>query len=175
MSTGRIGSSAKRLYDMSILKIRYYPDPILKKKAEKVSCVTDAERAELCDMAETMYLSQGIGLAANQVGIDKQLVVVDVGDGLIKLVNPSISMRHGCDRMEEGCLSVPGAQVKVKRSRKVVVRCLNEEGKPLSLEASGLLARAIQHEADHLVGKTILDHLNPIQRLFLKNRLTKDD
>jgi len=158
---------------MAILKIRCFPDPILKKKTQRVSRVTAAERADLCDMAETMYLSQGIGLAANQVGIDKQLVVVDVGDGLMKLVNPILGKCRGRERMEEGCLSVPGALVKIGRFRTVAVACLNEEGEPVTFEASGLLARAIQHETDHLLGKTILDHLNPIRRMLVKKRLTK--
>ena len=95
--------------------IRKFPDPILRKKTKKVSKVTACERDILAEMAKVMYLSQGVGLAANQVGIDRSMAVIDVGSGLMKFVNPDIVKRRGIDMLEEGCLSVPEVCVKVKR------------------------------------------------------------
>jgi peptide deformylase len=158
---------------MSILKILTYPDPLLKKKAKKVARVTAEEKKILTDMAETMYLSQGVGLAATQVGIEKQLIVIDIGEGLVKLVNPVIVKKRGRDCMEEGCLSVPGIQVKVRRAEEISVRSLDEEGGLSAFEAGGLFARAIQHEMDHLSGRLIVDFLNPIKRLFVKRKSKK--
>jgi peptide deformylase len=150
------------------LKVLTFPESILRKKAQKVSKVTDAERATLDDMAKTMYLSQGVGLAAVQVGIDRQLAVIDTGSGLIKMINPSIVKKDGLESQEEGCLSCPGACVKVRRAKKVVVSYLNESGEVAEIRADGLLARALQHEIDHLGGKLIIDHLNPIKKMLLK-------
>ena len=152
------------------LKIRKLPDTILRKKAAKVIRVGDAERQALSSMARAMYLNQGVGLAALQVGIDKQLAVVDVGEGLIKLINPVIVKRGGSESREEGCLSVPGECVKVKRSKKITVNFLKEDGDAAQLKAEGLLARAIQHEIDHLLGRLIIDYLNPVKRLLLKSK-----
>jgi len=140
----------------------------LRKKASSVIRVTDEERRILCDMADSMYLNNGVGLAAVQVGIDKQLAVIDIGKGLVKLINPSITKKMGTETQEEGCLSVPDAVVKVKRAKKVTVSFLDENGEVRQITAEGLFARAIQHEVDHLSGKLIVDYLNPIKRLFLK-------
>jgi len=153
---------------MDKLKIRTYPDSILRKKAAKILKVGDEERAILTDMAATMYLNSGVGLAAVQVGIDRQLIVIDVVSGLIKMVNPEIVKRCGSQNDEEGCLSVPGISVTIKRAHKITVRFLNDGGEALQIEAEGLLSRAIQHEIDHLCGIIILDYLNPIKKLFLK-------
>ena len=103
---------------MQELVIKKFPDPFLRKKASKVLKVTSCERDILAEMAKLMYLSQGVGLAAIQVGIDKQLAVIDVGSGLIKLINPVIVKRDGIEMLEEGCLSVPGINVKIKRARR---------------------------------------------------------
>ena len=153
---------------MAELKVVTFPKTILRKKAEKVPKVSDAERAILDGMAKAMYLSQGVGLAAVQVGIDKQLAVVDTGEGLVKMVNPVIVKRDGREVQEEGCLSVPGACVKVKRAKRIVVSYLNEDGEINELKAEGLLARAIQHEIDHLQGTLIIDYLNPLQKILYK-------
>jgi len=152
---------------MPDLEIKKYPESVLKSKARKVGKVTDAERNILKDMAKAMYLNSGVGLAAPQVGIDRQFVVIDVGNGLVNLINPLIVKKRGCDCMEEGCLSVPGVSVKIKRAKEISVRSLNENGDDVSFEASGLFARAIQHEIDHLNGKLIIDYLNPLKRLLL--------
>ena len=150
---------------MPVLEIKHFPDPALRKKAHDVKSVGREEKKVLADMAETMYLKGGVGLAAVQVGIHKKMIVVDAGDGLIKLVNPSIIKREGSETQEEGCLSVPDKCVNIKRSKKVVVDYLNEDGQAIRLSADGLLARVIQHEIDHLTGKLIVDYLSPFKRI----------
>lgn len=158
---------------MPDLKIRKFPEAILRRKAARVEKVTIAERSMLTDMASAMYLSQGVGLAAVQVGIDKQLAVIDVGEGLIKLVNPVILKREGLETQEEGCLSCPGLYVKIKRARKVLVSYIDEKGDITEINASGLLARAVQHELDHLSGKLIIDYLGPVKKILAKKKISK--
>lgn len=150
---------------MSEMDIKRYPDPVLRKKARDVNTVGEKERKTLADMAETMYLKGGVGLAAIQVGIDRKMIVVDAGSGLIKLINPSIKKREGTETQEEGCLSVPDKCVNVKRSRKITVDYIDENGQAVRLPAGGLLARVIQHEMDHLQGKLIIDYLSPFKRM----------
>jgi peptide deformylase len=154
------------------MKIICVGDKRLRKKACKVLKVTAEECRLLDEMANTMYLEGGVGLAACQVGIDKQLVVIDIGEGLIKLVNPAIVKKEGAEVQEEGCLSVPDTAIKVKRAKKVTVEYLNDKGEALKISAEGLLARVLQHEIDHLLGKLIIDYLGPIKKLILRNRLT---
>lgn len=156
---------------MQELVIKKFPDPILRKKAAKISKITSCEKELLAEMAKIMYLSQGVGLAATQVGMSKQLAVIDVGTGLLKLVNPVITRRAGSELLEEGCLSVPEISVKIKRSSLVIVNFLNEEGVACQIHADGLLARAVQHELDHLSGVLIIDYLNPVKKIFMKRRL----
>jgi peptide deformylase len=156
---------------MATLQIKHLPSKILRKKADSVKKVTDLEREILSNMAETMYINSGVGLAANQVGIDKQLAVIDVGSGLIKMINPCIIKCEGKDCKEEGCLSVPQICVKVTRSAKITVEFLNDLGEVIRISAVGLLARAIQHELDHLNGKLIIDYLGPIRRLLLRKKV----
>jgi peptide deformylase len=150
---------------MAQMDIKRFPDPVLRRKGEDVKSIGNAEKIALADMAETMYLKGGVGLAAIQVGIRKNMVVIDIGDGLRKMVNPVISKREGSVTQEEGCLSVPEQCVNVKRSKKVVVDYLNEDGQAIRLSAEGLLARAIQHEIDHLLGKLIIDYLSPLKKI----------
>ncbi len=154
------------------MKIVRLPDLTLRKKSAVIKKISDDEKKILAGMAETMYLEGGVGLAAVQVGINKQLVVIDIGDGLIKLINPVIIKKEGCEMQEEGCLSVPETIVKVKRAKKVVVDYLNEEGEAARLTAEGLLARVLQHEIDHLLGRLIIDYMSPLKKLFLSKRLT---
>ncbi len=158
---------------MQALEIKKFPDPILRKKASKILRITAQVKDTLSEMAKLMYLAQGVGLAAQQVGIDKQLAVIDVGEGLIKLVNPVIVKRKGHEQSEEGCLSVPGISVAVKRYRSVTVHFMDEEGIARGLDAEGLLSRAIQHELDHLHGILIIDHTNPVRKMLLKKRFLK--
>ena len=125
-------------------------------------------------MFEMMYISQGIGLAAPQVGISKRAIVVDVGEGPMGLINPIIVEKKGSEVGKEGCLSLPEVMVEIKRAQWIKYRGLDREGKLVEREAEGLLARAIQHEIDHLDGRLILDYANPIKRIFIKRRLIKE-
>ena len=152
------------------MEIKRFPDPALRKKSEDVKSIGNDEKKALADMAETMYLKGGVGLAAVQVGIHRKMVVIDIGDGLRKMINPVISKKVGSITQEEGCLSVPEKCVNVKRAKKIVVDYLNEDGQAIRVLAEGLLARVIQHEIDHLFGKLIIDYLNPLKKI--RNSLT---
>ena len=153
------------------LKIRILGDPALRKKAKKVIQANSEHSRILSQMARLMYEAKGIGLAAPQVGINQSMIVADIGSGLYKLINPKIVSRHGKQAMEEGCLSVPGVYVKIKRAKKVCVECLDEAGKPQKIEALDLLACVLQHEIDHLEGKLIVDYASLFKKLALKNKL----
>jgi peptide deformylase len=144
---------------LAILAIRKFPDPVLKEKALPVGNIDKEVRKLIRNMADTMYDAPGVGLAANQVGILKQIVVIDVDEELLSFINPQITWYSDeIEDGEEGCLSV-GADVLVvvPRSSKVRVRALNEKGEQVEFEAEGLLARALQHEIDHINGIIILD------------------
>ena len=140
-------------------------DPILRKTARPVDEVTDRTRKILNDMADTMYHAQGVGLAAPQVGISKRIIVVDVGDGLLQLVNPVISAKDGLQEGPEGCLSVPGLNGIVVRANHVVVTAQNEYGEPVTIDAEGFKARALQHEIDHLEGILYTDKASSVERV----------
>jgi peptide deformylase len=129
------------------------------------------EREIIEEMADMMRLAGGIGLAAPQVGIDRQLIIVDIGQGLVALFNPRILKRSGSAVMEEGCLSLPGVHVKVKRARSVTVTGLNEHNEIVKLSATDLMARALQHEMDHLRGRVILDYAHLIDRIRFRRKL----
>lgn len=164
---------------MALLEIKRYPADVLKKKATPVTDIDKDIQRLIDDMVETMYAAPGIGLAAPQVGISKRVIVLDVGyrDGnsdLLTIINPEIILENGIIDSEEGCLSIPGHMVTIKRSGKVVVKGLNRNGKPIEIEAEGLLARALQHEIDHLNGILIIDRLGPFRREWLKKRILKE-
>ncbi|EKO1912380.1 peptide deformylase [Clostridium botulinum] len=142
---------------MAIRNIRKYGDELLRKKSRKIEKIDDRVLTLLEDMAETMYSAEGVGLAAPQVGILKRVVVIDVGEGLIKLINPEIIETEGNQKDVEGCLSVPGEQGEVERPYKVKVKALNEKGEEIVLEGEELLARAFCHEIDHLDGILFVD------------------
>ncbi|EJP6470799.1 peptide deformylase [Clostridium botulinum] len=142
---------------MAIRNIRKYGDDLLRKKSRKIEKIDDRILTLLEDMEETMYSADGVGLAAPQVGILKRVVVIDVGEGLIKLINPEIIETEGNETDVEGCLSVPGEQGEVERPYKVKVKALNEKGEEIVLEGEGLLARAFCHEIDHLDGILFVD------------------
>ncbi|MCR5330347.1 MAG: peptide deformylase [Lachnospiraceae bacterium] len=140
---------------MAIRNIRVEGDPILNKKSREVTEMTDRNRELIEDMLDTMYDANGVGLAAPQVGVLKRIVVIDVtedGDSPIVLINPEIIEKDGTQTGAEGCLSVPGKSGTVTRANHVKVRALNEDMQPFELEGTELLARAIQHELDHLEG-----------------------
>lgn len=134
-------------------------DPILREKAVEVKRFNENLHQLLDDMAETLYAADGVGLAAPQVGISKQVVVVDIGDehGLIELINPKIVASEGVEEDVEGCLSVPGKSGIVKRAKKVTVEAQDRDGKPFTIKGEDLLARAFQHEIDHLKGILYVD------------------
>ncbi len=136
-----------------------------------MAAVGSEERAVLAQMEEVMRCAGGVGLAAPQVGLNKQLVVVDVGEGPVVLANPRILKKWGSAVVEEGCLSLPGIYVKVKRAKKIRVAGLNERNEKVVIVASDFLARALQHEIDHLRGKLIFDYANFFEKLRLKAKL----
>ncbi|MBU5349889.1 peptide deformylase [Paenibacillus sp. LC231] len=139
---------------MAIRIIVKEPDEVLHKKAKEVTKITPNVQKLLDDMADTMYDAEGVGLAAPQVGILKRLIVIDAGDehGLIKMINPEIVESEGEQFGPEGCLSIPGWNGDVRRAEKVTVKGLDREGNELVITGTGLLARAFQHEIDHLNG-----------------------
>ncbi len=153
------------------LKINIFGDSVLRKRAKLVKEVTVEYRKVLSLMAQSMYEHSGIGLAAPQVGMSVRLIVVDIGEGLHKLVNPKIVKRQGTQAIQEGCLSVPGACVKVKRSRQVWVEALDENNHPVKIEAKDLFACVLQHEIDHLEGKLIVDYASFLQKLKIRKKL----
>ena len=159
---------------MSLKEIIIYPDPVIKKKSESVEEVNEEIKQLIDDMTETMYASRGVGLAAVQIGILKRVIVVNVGEELVALVNPEILENEGESQMEEGCLCLPGVLIDVKRSEKVKVKGLNEKGEEVVVDAEGLLARAFQHEVDHLNGILIIDKVSRIKRELLTNKLRKE-
>ncbi|SHH77856.1 peptide deformylase [Caloranaerobacter azorensis DSM 13643] len=144
---------------MAIRQLRYVGDPILRKKSREVTDINDRIKILLDDMLETMYKNDGVGLAAPQVGILKRVVVIDIGEGPIKLINPEIISMEGEVIDVEGCLSVPGETGEVKRPSKVKVKYLDENGKELIIQGTGLLARALCHEIDHLNGILFIDRV----------------
>lgn len=142
---------------MAIRNIRLEGDELLKKKSRNVDIIDDRIKMILDDMAETMYGANGLGLAAVQVGILRRLVVIDVGQGIVKLINPEIISKEGEELSREGCLSVPVLNGMVKRPVKVTVKALNENGEELEIEAEGLYKKALCHELDHLDGILFTD------------------
>ena len=144
---------------MAVLRICTEGEAVLRQKARPVKKITRRIEKLVRDMAQTMYEARGVGLAAPQVGVSEQIVVIDVGGGLITLINPRICEREGSEREIEGCLSLPGINAYVTRASRVVVEALNAAGKPVRYEGTGLLARAFQHELDHLQGILFIDYL----------------
>lgn len=142
---------------MAIRNLRYLNDPILRKKSREVLEINDRIKILLEDMADTMYENEGVGLAAPQVGVLRKAVTIDVGQGLLKLINPEIIYAEGESIDFEGCLSIPRKSGKVKRPAMVKVKYMDEEGNQKIVEGTGLLARALCHEIDHLDGILFID------------------
>ena len=140
------------------LNIRLIGDSCLREKSEVVAEVDNSERILIRLMLATMYEGKGIGLAAPQVGINKCILVADVGDGPVVIFNPVIIKQSGSDVMEEGCLSVPEETVVIKRSKKILLKYLDQDNNVVEQEFNDLLARVILHEMDHLEGKLIVDY-----------------
>jgi peptide deformylase len=161
---------------MAILDILHYPDKRLRMVAKPVEKVDDSIRKLVEDMFETMYLAPGIGLAATQVDVHQQIIVIDTSEDKSQplcLINPEIIAEEGTESCDEGCLSVPDIYETVERSEKVTVRALNENGDEYTLEAGEFLAVCIQHEIDHLKGKLFVDYLSPLKLQRIKKRLLK--
>jgi len=163
---------------MAVLEIRKYPDEILKKKAEAITDINEDLRRLIDDMVETMYKANGVGLAAPQVGVSKRLIVVDTSpreanQSLIVLINPEISDSEGEILSEEGCLSLPGFITRLKRKEKILVKGLDRKGKEIEVQATGLLARALQHELDHLEGILLVDRISPLKRELFRRKYLK--
>lgn len=161
---------------MSVRPVRIYGDPVLRDRAVEVPGVDDTLRQLIADMRETMKAYGGVGLAANQVGVAQRVLVVDVpldeGErGVHALINPVVKRRTGTITGEEGCLSLPGLWEDVTRSERVVVEALDEAGRGVTLDVEGYLARAIQHEMDHLDGVLFVDRLSVLKRQFLRRPL----
>ena len=151
---------------MSVLDIRRAGDPVLKEKAKPVAKITKTVRSLLDNMVQTMQEADGVGLAAPQVGVSLRVIVVDVGEGLIELINPVIVASEGCETGTEGCLSIPGMYGDVERFTSVTVQGLDRQGEPITVQGSGLLARALQHEIDHTNGVVFIDHIKDDPKAF---------
>ena len=167
-----------RLPKTKPLQLRYYGDPVLRKKAEPVQEITDTETKLAEEMLMTLYATHGIGLAATQVGVLKRFLIVDIDPEdvdyePIMLFNPEILSVEGESVAEEGCLSIPDLRADVKRPEKIVVKAMNDYSEDIQIEADGLLARVIQHEIDHLNGTLFIDRISGLKRQLLRPELEK--
>lgn len=161
---------------MAILDILHYPDTRLRTKAAPVKQVDDTVRKIVSDMFETMYQAPGIGLAATQVNIHQQIVVIDISkekNDPLCFINAKIIEKEGEKNSEEGCLSVPEYFADIKRAKNIKVQAMDQEGELFELETDGLLALCIQHELDHLQGKLFVDYLSPLKQQRVKKKMEK--
>ena len=162
-----------------VRKIVKYGEPVLETKAESVTDFDTPELRELiADMWETMYAAKGVGLAAPQIGTSKRISVIDISVGedesqKIVIINPEITFSEGKQSGEEGCLSIPGFREMVSRANKVTVRAQNEKGEPIEVRGEELLARAFQHEIDHLNGVLFINHLSALKRDIIRRKIKK--
>ncbi len=155
-------------------KIKIYPDPILRQKAAPVDIITKEILQISHEMVDTMYSYEGIGLAAPQIGISKQIIIVDYGEGPLILFNPEIiEMSKEQDEIEEGCLSLPDITVPVLRPIKIKVRFTDENNKISEINVENLAAKVFQHEIDHLNGILIIDHISPLKKAVINSKLKK--
>jgi peptide deformylase len=161
---------------MPILEILQYPDSRLNTPAHRVEKIDAATKKLVDDLAETMYAAPGVGLAATQVDVHKQVIVIDVSEDRSDLrvfINPEITRREGLAVNQEGCLSVPGIYDNVERADSVTVTALDRNGSRFTLNASGVLATCIQHEIDHLQGKVFVDYLSELKQNRVRTKLKK--
>ena len=161
---------------MALLPIIHYPDPRLHKIAAPVMVVDDEIRTLVRNMAQTMYAAPGVGLAATQVDVHKQVIVIDISethDDLLVLINPKIVASRGESEYEEGCLSVPGIFEQVRRAEWVKVQALGLDGKSFEVESDGLLSVCMQHEMDHLKGKVFVEYLSQLKQKRIAGKLKK--
>ena len=161
---------------MAILDILRFPDKRLRTVAKPVEKVDDKIKTLVADMFETMYAAPGIGLAATQVNVHQQVIVIDVSEDRSQplcLINPEITAQEGTETCDEGCLSVPDIYETVERAEKVSIKALDQNGDEYTLQANEMLAVCIQHEMDHLQGKLFVDYLSPLKQQRVKKRLLK--
>lgn len=161
---------------MALLDILCFPDERLRTKAKRVEKITSKHQRLLDDMLETMYEAPGIGLAATQINVHEQIIVIDISENKNDpycLINPEIIAHSGKEIMEEGCLSVPETYGEVERADSVVVKYTDRKGNEVKLETDGLLAVCIQHEIDHLQGKLFVDYLSKLKRDRIRKKLIK--
>lgn len=161
---------------MALLPILQHPDPRLRERGKRVEVFDAKLQALIADMFETMYAAPGVGLAATQIGVPLQLAVLDCSeahDGKRVLINPRVLAEDDIEEMEEGCLSIPDIQEKVRRYNHVTVRAQGADGKPYELKAEGLLAQCLQHEIDHLNGKLFVDYLSRLKRERIRKKMVK--
>lgn len=161
---------------MPVLTIRHYPDPVLRQRALPVDLNDPSLPALVADLFDTMYAAEGVGLAANQVGLAKRVAVIDTSAGedpnaRLVLLNPEILEIEGEVEEEEGCLSFPGMRAKARRGERSRVRAFGLDGQPFEIEAGGLLGKALQHEVDHLNGRLFIDHLPLAQQALVSGKL----
>jgi len=162
---------------MALLPILHYPDPRLKKVALPVARIDDRIRRLVRDMAQTMYEAPGVGLAATQVDVHEQVIVIDISethDTLQVFINPRVlSLSPQTKVAEEGCLSLPGIYDSVERPERIVVEALDESGRRFELDIDGLLAVCVQHEMDHLKGRVFVDYLSRLKQSRIKSKMRK--
>ncbi len=161
---------------MSRLHILRYPDARLHRIAAPVGAINESIRTLVANMAETMYAAPGVGLAATQVDVHKQVIVIDSSDTrdqLLTLINPEILAASGVSDCEEGCLSVPGIYEKIDRAERIVVQALGLDGQRFTMEAEGLLAVCIQHEMDHLKGRVFVEYLSRLKQTRIRAKMQK--
>jgi len=166
---------------MAIREIRTYPDPVLRVKTTRVEKIDSSLNALIEDMVETMHAAPGVGLAANQIGVPIQLAVIDLSaqenekkrHPLIVIINPEVLSQEGSVTEEEGCLSIPDYAETITRAARVKVRAQDRNGKAFEIEAEGLMAKALQHEIDHLNGVLFVDRMSMLKKSIFKRRFKK--
>jgi len=159
---------------MAILPVHYLGQPVLREVAVPIESIDEELRQLVADMYETMDAALGVGLAGNQVGVARRVAVIDTEEHRFVMINPKVLAATGTESAEEGCLSVPDAFGEVARAAAITLEATDLEGKPFTLDLSGLTARAVQHEIDHLDGVMFIDHLSPLKRQLLVKRWKKE-
>ncbi|MEZ4379434.1 MAG: peptide deformylase [Gemmatimonadales bacterium] len=159
---------------MAILPVYYLGQPILRETAAPIEAIDDELRTLVDDMFETMDAALGVGLAANQIGVARRVAVIDTEEHRFVMINPRVTASSGKAAADEGCLSIPDAFAEVTRPESITLEALDIDGKPFTLELTGLSARAVQHEIDHLDGVLFIDHVSPLKRQLLVSRWKKE-
>ncbi len=159
---------------MTVLDLHLLGSPVLRQESPRVAEVDDSVRAFVADLFETMEAAKGVGLAANQVGVARRIAVIDAEGTRLAMINPRLVQAEGEETGEEGCLSIPDLFGDVTRPDHVILEAIDEEGRPYRADLTGLAARAVQHEIDHLDGILFLDHLSPLKRKRMLSKWKKE-